>query len=302
MTVIQTHLLTKVFGRGSRKKVAVNNADLLVEPGQVYGFLGPNGAGKTTTIRMLLGLTHPTSGKILVFGQDPYQTPKVLQRVGSLVEGAAFYPYLTGWDNLRVVGNSRGRFDSTYTKRLVEQLGLVDAIHAKSGHYSTGMRQRLGIVAALLNNPDLVILDEPTSGMDPLGIRDMRYFIRSLAEKDGKTVFLASHLLGEVQQICDHVAILHQGQIIREGAIPDLLNPTPQLLAEVSDVQKSYDVLRGQWRVQRENGSICIDAKSEEATVILQRLMDSGINVFSITPRQTTLESYFLELVGESKA
>jgi ABC-2 type transport system ATP-binding protein len=300
MFVLECAHLTKIYGRGRQQKVAVNQISFQVEAGQVYGFLGPNGAGKTTTIRMLLGLIRPTQGQTLIFGQNSRSQPSVLRRTGAMVEGATFYPYLTGWDNLKVVGHSRGKFEPVLARQLTEQLDLTDALQRRVGQYSTGMRQRLGIAAALLNHPELVMLDEPTSGMDPAGIRDMRLFIRSLAEQ-GKTVFLTSHLLGEVQQVCDHISIINQGQIIRTGTINELLDAKPQLFATVSDNLKASSILQPHWPLQCRDNGIYIEAQNEEAPMILQRLIEHNVSVFSITPYQMTLESYFLELTGESQ-
>ncbi len=294
MTVIECDHLSKAYGR----KVAVNRVAFRVQPGEVYGFLGPNGAGKTTTIRMLLGLVRPTEGQVMILGQNPHKRPEILRRVGAMVEGATFYPYLSGWDNLNVVGNSRGRFDASRARELAEHLALTDALHQQAGQYSTGMRQRLGIVAALLNDPALVILDEPTSGMDPAGIRDMRQFLRSLVDQ-GRTVFLTSHLLAEVQQVCDRVAIIHQGQIVREGPIRELLNPRPQLFATVSDLPQAESALNARWPVRCEAAGLRIEAEYDEAPAVLQQLTERGVRVFSIAPYQTSLESYFLELVEE---
>lgn len=300
--VIQTHNLTKEFGR-RRPHRAVDSLNLGIEAGQVYGFLGPNGAGKSTTIRMLLNLMHPTSGQMQIFGRDPRQDPTVLRQIGALVEGATFYPYLTGWDNLMVVGNSHGGFDADRAKQLVGFVSLSKAMSARVRTYSTGMKQRLGIAAALLNNPKLVILDEPTNGMDPAGIREIRSFIRSLAHEHGKTVFLTSHLLGEVQQTCDRVAIINHGKMIQHGTIDELLNQQPQIEAEVSAVEKACRVLQEQWpvhKVENVDGTIRIDANREDTPVIIRRLVENDVDIFSIAQYRQSLEDYFLNLIETS--
>ena len=200
------------------------NLDLEIQPGQVYGFLGPNGAGKTTTIRMLMDLVRPTRGVVRIFGQDTHRNSQVLKRVGALVEGASFYSYMSGRDNLVVLAHTANNYCPDRIEFLLEQMELSKSAGQPVSNYSLGMKQRLGIAAALLNDPELVILDEPTNGLDPSGIQAMRSFIRDLAEKDGKTVFLSSHLLHEVEQVCDRVAIIHKGSIVREGIVSELLS------------------------------------------------------------------------------
>jgi ABC-2 type transport system ATP-binding protein len=299
--VILTENLTKAFGRGHNRKVAVNAINLKIERQQVYGFLGPNGAGKSTTIRMLLDLMHPTSGRAVIFGHDPRQKPEILRRVGALVEGATFYPYLKAWDNLMVIGNSQGGFDAQRGQRLLHMVGLTLAAKIRVKNFSTGMKQRLGIAVALLHDPDVVILDEPTNGLDPEGIREMRTFIRDLVHKHGKTVFLTSHLLNEVQQTCDRVAIIHQGNVIREAAIDDLLTETPRLDAEVSSPEKACEALQERWQVQTtENGLIQIAASRADAPAIIRRLVEHNVDIFSLTPYRQSLEDVFLNLVKDS--
>ncbi len=294
--VIQTRNLIKEFGRHR----AVDALNLEIEAGQVYGFLGPNGAGKSTTIRMLLNLMHPTSGEMHIFGKDPRRDPTILRQIGALVEGATFYPYLTGWDNLMVVGNSHGGFNSERAKQLVSFVNLTDAMNVHVRAYSTGMKQRLGIAAALLNDPKLVILDEPTNGMDPAGIREIRSFIRSLAHEKGKTVFLTSHLLGEVQQTCDRVAIINHGKMIQRGTIDELLNQKLQVDAEVSSVEKACQFLGEKWSTQvvdAAEGMIRIDASREDVPIIIRKLVENDVDIFSITQYRQSLEDYFLNLI-----
>jgi ABC-2 type transport system ATP-binding protein len=229
--VIELANLSKTYGRGGSGVAAVRDVSLSVGPGEVYGFLGPNGAGKSTTIRMLLGLISPSAGEARLFGEDLSRNPSVLKRVGSLVDGGAFYPFLSGRQNLDVLARTHGgrgeRIDA-----LLEQVGLAADGTRKVKGYSTGMRQRLGVAAALLGDPDLVILDEPVNGLDAAGIQEMRALIRSLAADRGKTVFLSSHLLHEVQQVCDRIAIISKGEVVRQSTIADLLRQDDGLRIE----------------------------------------------------------------------
>src|ERR671918_1043078 len=214
--VIETRELTKRYGQ---RIVAVDRLALWVRRGEVYGFLGPNGAGKTTTLRMLLGLVRPTSGSALVLGAPP-GSPESLARVGALIESPTFYPFLSGRDNLRVLA----RYSDTPEARIEAVLGEVDlAARAgdRLGTYSLGMKQRLGIAGALLKEPELLILDEPTNGMDPAGMAEMRGFIRGLG-KGERTVLLSSHLMSEVEQGSDRVGVINKGELIREGTVEEL--------------------------------------------------------------------------------
>lgn len=228
-TIISTSRLTKAFG----KLVAVNDLHLQVMRGDVFGFLGPNGSGKTTTIRMLLGLIRPTAGRAIIFGMDnAYQLSPILARIGAIVEMPVFYPYLSGSDNLHVIGAASGMMQgSANNRRIDEVLELVELRRqARQPYrtYSLGMKQRLGIAAALLTDPELVLLDEPTNGLDPQGVFEIRQLIKRLSEL-GKTIFLSSHILYEVQQVCNRVAILQRGNLVKQGAVSELLRRGEQI-------------------------------------------------------------------------
>ncbi len=211
MNVISCTSLTKRFG----PVIAVDDLDLEVAAGQIYGFLGPNGAGKTTTIRMLLGLIAPTQGQIGLLGRR-LPDPRAVSRTGSMIEEPAFYPWLTGRKNLEVAAATSGGLDPAEVIRVLDLAGLGDVAARKVRTYSQGMRQRLGIAAAMLGRPPLLILDEPTNGLDPSGIREIRGLLRDLTA-DGTTVFLSSHLLAEVEQVCDRVAVIVRGRLVDEG-------------------------------------------------------------------------------------
>ncbi len=260
-------------------------------------------AGKTTTIRLLLDLMRPTTGAAFLFGIDPRRDRGVLHRVGALVEGAAFYPYLSGRANLELLQRMNDG-KSQPIAPLLARVGLEGRGEDRFGSYSMGMKQRLGIAAALLCNPDLIILDEPTNGFDPVGMVEMRTTIRNLVEKDGKTVFLSSHLLNEVEQVCDRVAIIDQGRLVREGKITDLLAGNERVHIEVDDAPKALKVLNdsGNWQAESIAGenAIMVLAKRDQIPTLIGLLVSAGIAIFAVNSQHDTLESLFLALVAES--
>lgn len=293
-TAIRLENLSKNFGWRGRIQ-AVQGLNLDIKAGQVYGFLGPNGAGKTTTIRMLLDLIRPTQGHVYLFGQQVQRQRGVLKRVGAQVEGAMFYNFLTGRRNLEVLALTANLdVPSQEIDRLLQQVGMLSRSRRAVNGYSTGMKQRLGLAATLLGNPDLIILDEPTNGLDPQGIQEIRVFIRDLVDQHGKTVFLSSHLLNEVEQICDRVAIINHGQIIREGTVHDLVSAKTQLRLEAEPVEKALGVLQGHWPAEAVNGHVLINASREDAPAIVEKLVGEGIKIYEISSQRQSLEEYFL--------
>jgi ABC-2 type transport system ATP-binding protein len=312
--VISTSRLTKAFG----KLVAVNDLHLEVMRGDVYGFLGPNGSGKTTTIRMLLGLIRPTAGRVVIFGMDTaYQMPAILARAGAIVETPVFYPYLSGRDNLRVVAAASGMLSGkANTRRIEELLELVDLrSYAKLLYrkYSLGMKQRLGIAATLLTDPELMLLDEPTNGLDPAGMVEMRQLIARLAAL-GKTVFLSSHLLNEVQQVCNRVAILQRGNLIKQGNVDELLRGKEQVLVRLQSQEETQQAMaalqeareRGaDWigAIQEEmNGrhALRIDAPQARSAEINALLARRELFAAELHPYEGSLEEVFLQLTAPS--
>jgi ABC-2 type transport system ATP-binding protein len=224
--ILETHHLSKSFG----PVTAVAEVNLQIQPGEVFGFLGPNGAGKTTTIGMVLGLILPTAGEIRVFGQLVNQRQTLaLRQVGALVGAPALLPYLSGRDNLRLLLHLHPGVDEGRIAEVLALLKMSEAADRKLSAYSTGMKQRLGLAAALLHRPKLVVLDEPTNGLDPAGMREIRDLIRQLAD-EGVTVFLSSHLLHEVEQVCDRIAIINNGRIVAQGVVADLLGRSQQMV------------------------------------------------------------------------
>jgi ABC-2 type transport system ATP-binding protein len=296
---IRTDNLGKNFGRASRTIQAVKDLNLEVRAGQVYGFLGPNGAGKTTTIRLLLGLIRPSQGEVRLYDRPVTRQHRVLGRVGAIVERAAFYEYLSGKKNLEVLARTGGSYDALRIEALLEQVGLAGRAGQRVGGYSTGMKQRLGLAAALLHDPDLLILDEPTNGLDPAGIQEIRLFLRDLVDRQGKTVFLSSHLLGEVEQVCDRVAIIHQGELVGEGEVAGLLAGQSLLRVEAAPLDSAAEVLRQTWSISMDGQRLAVDAHPQEAPRIVRRLVGQGIDVYQVTSQRQSLESYFLRVTQE---
>jgi len=290
--VIETRALTKRYGDSI---VAVDHLDLRVRRGEVYGFLGPNGAGKTTTLRMLLGLVRASSGRVAVLGLPP-GAPQGLARIGAMVEAPAFYPYLSGRDNLRVLAGHAGVGEDR-VEAVLDEVRLTDRATDRSRTYSLGMKQRLGVAAALLKDPELLILDEPTNGLDPAGMAEMRDFIRSLA-KGGRTVVLSSHLMGEVEQVTDRVGVIRDGALVAEGTVAELrgraglrvraepLAAAARLIRAVPDVDE----------VTSTDGLLDVTVDTARAAAINRVLVEAGIAVSELYAQKASLEHVFLEL------
>jgi ABC-2 type transport system ATP-binding protein len=305
---IHTEKLSKTFGKGKNSVAAVEGLDLEVEPGQVYGFLGPNGAGKTTTIRILMDLIRPSGGRAEIFGRNA-RAAGALRRVGGLVEGPAFYGYLSGRNNLELLARTANDYRPERVRELLEQVGLAPRAGQPVSSYSMGMKQRLGVAAALLGDPDLVILDEPTNGLDPAGIQEMRGFIRSLVKERGKTVFLSSHLLNEVEQICDRVAIIHKGEMIREGPVARLLaEDASKLKIQVTPVERAEEVLKEHWETSRETGApeqfpwLIVAAPPQESPRVVELLVQKGFRIYQVVVQRQTLEGYFLAATQDNQS
>jgi ABC-type multidrug transport system ATPase subunit len=295
--VIETSELTKRYGE---RIVAVDRLAMQVQRGEVYGFLGPNGAGKTTTLRMLLGLVRPTSGSALVLGAQP-GSPASLARLGALIEGPTFYPFLSGRDNLRVLARYAGTPESRI-EVVLDEVDLAARASDRFGTYSLGMKQRLGIAAALLKDPELLILDEPTNGMDPAGMAEMRRFIRGLG-RGRRTVLLSSHLMAEVEQICDRVGVISRGRLVGEGTVDELRGrESLWIRAEpLDDAERVLGSIRGIEQVARSDGGLRIAADPAVAPEINRALVEAGIAVGELRHERASLEKVFLELT-ESEA
>jgi ABC-2 type transport system ATP-binding protein len=298
---IQAEKLIKTYGRGKRQVKAVNSLSLQVETGQIYGFLGPNGAGKTTTIRMLLDLVRPTAGHALIFGQPVRAGTILRKRVGALVEGATFYPFLTGRANLDVLARTSGWHDAKRIQHALAEVGLADRADRPVKGYSTGMKQRLGVAAALLNNPDLIILDEPANGLDPNGIQEMRVLFRQLVDERGKTIFFSSHILSEVEQLCERVAIVNQGEIVREGKVDDLLGAQNEVRIDAQPLERARTLLTPRWTVLGEEDQwLRVQATRDDLPQMIDLLRAGDVTVFQIVQHRQSLEDLFLAVTGET--
>ncbi len=299
-TVLRVSGLTKNYG----DIVAVRGLDLELRRGEVFGLLGPNGSGKSTTLGCVLGLITPTAGRIEAFGLDLNRHRwDVLRRIGAIVETPALFPYLSGRDNLRALAVSAGGVPAERIEHLLRLVGLADRAGDKFKTYSLGMKQRLGIATTLLTEPDLVILDEPTNGLDPAGQREVRALIPELAAQ-GHTVVLASHLLHDVELVCDRVAIMRRGELVAAGAVAELLHRGERIEIELApaEIERAETVVRsvgGVAGVTRREGGIVVEAARDRGRELSRALAAVGIYPNALWPVAETLEDYFLELTSE---
>jgi ABC-2 type transport system ATP-binding protein len=299
--VLRTKGLSKRYGAIA----ALDGVDLNVRRGRIYGFLGPNGAGKTTAISMMLGLIHPSGGYAEIFGLDSRtHLPEALQRTGAVLEGQAFFPLLSARENLRIWAAVSGGVAPSRIDEMLELVGLTSRARDRVRTYSQGMKQRLGLAAALLHDPELLVLDEPTNGLDPAGMREFRDLIRQLG-RQGKTVFVSSHLLGEVQQMCDDVGIVKRGKLITEGPVAELTRSGEVLELRAADLEGAVRVLGAlDWvrAVNRDGDRLTVEAPLERAADVTRALAEQQIYVSELRQREGSLEDFFLEVTGELDA
>lgn len=301
--IIETRGLCKTYG----SHTAVDHLDLMVPEGSVYGFIGPNGAGKSTTMKMLLGLIHPTGGTVRLLGQrmDAHNRLAILRRTGSLIESPAGYAHLTAQENLQIVADLK-QVPRKDIDRVLEIVHLREYRRRKVGQYSLGMRQRLGIAQALLGNPELLVLDEPTNGLDPAGIQEMRSLIAEMPRTCGATVLISSHLLSEMEMIVDQVGIINNGQLLFQGPLEQLRRHSRgEILLEVLDPDLARRILAAN-RIRTGNGGTprCLQLPAlPEASLaeLVRRLADQGAGVVGVTRRTKTLEEIFLSLTEAGK-
>jgi len=294
--VIETRELTKRY----RGVTAVDRLTLRVHAGEVYGFLGPNGAGKTTTLRMLLGLVRPTSGTATVLDARPGSSEGLAQ-IGALVEAPGFYPFLSAQDNLRVMALHAG-VEATRIDVVLDEVRLGDRAGDRFDTYSQGMKQRLGVASSLLKDPEVLILDEPTTGLDPKGMAEMRSFIRGL-RGGGRTVLLSSHLMPEVEQVCDRVGVIHRGRLVREGTVDELRGGRSLLVrAEpLEHAERLLQALPEVASVHTDDGALMITAEPMATPVINRALVAAGVAVSELRSERLSLEEVFLELTRDTE-
>lgn len=298
--VLQTEGLTKRFGR----RTAVANLSLHVERGDIYGFLGPNGAGKSTTLRMILGLVRPTAGRVEfpVYGLR-WDYLQMRSRIGAIIETPAFYENFSARRNLRLMASLSGGVPSKRVEEVLEIVGLKERSNEPVKVYSYGMRQRLGIAQALLPTPQLIILDEPTNGLDPRGIQQTRQLIRRLRDELRLTILLSSHLLAEIEQLCNRVGIINEGRLLYEGEPAALVAPTTRFKLNVDNVPVALQLLATDSTIKAsQNGDayLHVEAHAEHISAVNALLVTNGIKVYELTPTQETLEEAFLRLTIDS--
>ncbi len=298
--LIETEQLTKIYG----KQVVVDSVNLHVRKGRIYGLLGRNGAGKTTIMKMILGLTSITSGEVNVFGRNiKGREKRIYPRIGAMIETPGFYPNLTGTENLEIFAKLRGTAASDAVKTALKIVGLPYKDKKLFSKYSLGMKQRLGIANAILHDPELLILDEPTNGLDPIGIAEVRNFLKELSQDRGKTILISSHILSEIQLLADDIGIIDHGVLLEESSMEELQKKNSRyILLQVSDVSKAVILLEQQFAVEaysvEDDHSLRLYDTSLDMAAINKALVLQGVAVISASLRNDTLEDYFKKITG----
>ncbi|MFJ7951650.1 ABC transporter ATP-binding protein [Lysinibacillus sp. NPDC096418] len=292
--IVQLQNLSKTI----RGKQLIQHLNLDLYPGQITGFLGPNGAGKTTTIRMMTGLMHPSDGKVIIDGQSLQEHyEEAISKVGVIVENPEMYKYMSGYKNLLHFARMHKNVPKKRIDEVVQQVGLEKRIHEKVSTYSLGMRQRLGLAQALLHRPKFLILDEPTNGLDPAGIREFRMYLRKIADEEGVSIFVSSHLLSEIELMCDRVAVIQNGKLID---IRDIHSETTSLyyIEAKSNEDVATLLTKLNYSFTFENNGVIAEVKKENIPALITQLVQENIQVFAVQPYQKTLEDQFLEMTG----
>lgn len=292
--IVQIQNLSKTIGN---KKI-IKNLNLELYKGQITGFLGPNGAGKTTTIRMMVGLMKPTEGDVLIEGQSvKTDFEESIQKVGVIVENPEMYKYMTGYKNLLHFSRMHKGIPKKRIDEVVRQVGMQNRINEKVGSYSLGMRQRLGLAQALLHNPKFLILDEPTNGLDPAGIREFRLYLQKIARENGVAVFVSSHLLSEIELLCDRIAIIQNGELIDIKNVKELQQS--RFLIQAEPLELAEEVLNGiGFPVTRHEKGLLVETEAEHIPGAVKMLVTTDVNIFAVQPYKATLEDQFLEMTG----
>lgn len=301
-------LILKNVSKNIRNKQIIKNISFELQSGEVFGFIGPNGAGKTTTIRMIVGLMELSEGDIIIQGKSIKTDYKnAVREVGAIVENPEMYPFLTGWQNLKHFANMLPDITEERIHEVTKLVGLERVLNEKAGRYSLGMRQRLGIAQALLHKPSILILDEPTNGLDPAGIREMRDHIRNLAKNEGVTVIVSSHLLSEIELMCDRIGIIKNGELIAMESVHEHIETTSNQLREIhleaTPIEKVRTLLNNQFGIhlENENGLSTFQCEKESIPTIVKTLVQNDIALYQVSTKRVTLEDKFLELVGDNE-
>ncbi|MFJ8099961.1 MULTISPECIES: ABC transporter ATP-binding protein [unclassified Lysinibacillus] len=292
--IVQLQNISKTI----RGKQLIQQLNIDLYPGQITGFLGPNGAGKTTTIRMMTGLMHPTEGNVIIDGlslKDNYE--EAISKVGVIVENPEMYKFMTGYKNLLHFARMHKNVTKERIEEVIKQVGLEKRIHEKVSTYSLGMRQRLGLAQALLHRPKFLILDEPTNGLDPAGIREFRMYLRKIAAEDGVSVFVSSHLLSEIELMCDRVAVIQNGKLIDIRDINVETSSFYYIEATPND-QAAALLQKLDYNFVAENNGYVVEIKKEDIPKLISQFVNEGIQLFAVQPHQKTLEDQFLEMTG----
>lgn len=292
--IVQLQNLSKTI----RGKQLIQKLNIDLYPGQITGFLGPNGAGKTTTIRMMTGLMHPTEGNVIIDGlslKEHYE--EAISKVGVIVENPEMYKFMSGYKNLLHFARMHKNVTRERIQEVIQQVGLENRIHEKVSTYSLGMRQRLGLAQALLHRPKFLILDEPTNGLDPAGIREFRMYLRKIASEEGVSVFVSSHLLSEIELMCDRVAVIQNGQLIDLRDIHNESSSFYYVEAQPKEQVSAYLEQRD-FNFVAENQGYVVEMKKEDVPAMTTQLIQAGIQLFAVQPHQKTLEDQFLEMTG----
>lgn len=287
-------------------KEIIKGISLQIEKGEVFGLIGPNGAGKTTTIRLMVGLISLTDGDVHIYGQSIRKSFKdAVRKVGAIVENPEMYPFMSGWQNLQHYARMIPSITKERIEEVVALIGLEKAIHEKVGRYSLGMRQRLGVAQALLHEPSVLILDEPTNGLDPAGIREVRQYIRKLATEENVSVIVSSHLLSEIELMCDRIGIIKNGELIATQRVHDE-EQEEQNLRQIEMIAQPIDpsiaLLREHYEIEavNTNGSLFFQGKKEQIPAIIKTLVNENIDIYSVNVTKGTLEDKFFDLIGEN--
>lgn len=287
------------------KKEIIKGLNFQIRSGEVFGFLGPNGAGKTTTIRMMVGLINITEGDVLIEGKSIRKDFKdAVRHVGAIVENPEMYPFLSGWKNLQQYARMMEGISEDRIREVVALVGLEKAIHEKAGRYSLGMRQRLGIAQALLHNPSILILDEPTNGLDPSGIREIRLYLRKLAQEANVAVIVSSHMLSEIELMCDRIGIIKNGELVAIEMVQSKASEATGLIVQIEaePVQGALQIVKGHVTgdVVTEGTTLTFSTSRETIPILIKALTAKGVAIYSVEQQQATLEDKFFDLIGEN--